>query len=471
MRPLSQYVGPRTQRVLKSLGRVPYAHEIYRESRIFARSAWKLFPRLLSQASGGYEPRVGQQLITWDVACDGVSSTDDLRRSLTARHIQFQEGIHSIYLPPQPNLSAILGPASEFYPSEAGFKIIKRPAQHRDSAGQSAQEGTDAQEFNAALVLNALKLGPRVYDFTELRAPGVTLPCLVVQHVEGTAVCGSEATQFQIKAKSVLRNHGIEMAMWPNGNGAGNGRNGRESAKARVVERAADGLPVYLGSGQCGVTDRQKVLDSLLISGQDRFHFGRTRLHRRERYLYQSVPGVRGGKRDMRDRWLQFARMLDTAGIGLAGRPVLDICCNAGMMLALSLHQGSSWALGWDLPEVAAAAEQVQLLLGNTRLQCFGARLSQDYRLSKDVPVHIRKALNGSAVFFLAAWRYVGFLEDLANIPWTVLVFEGHEKDTADDTRRNYAVMQSRWNCKLFASERMSDGDCGERDIALFVRQ
>jgi hypothetical protein len=61
-------------------------------------------------------------------------------------------------------------------------------------------------------------------------------------------------------------------------------------------------------------------------------------------------------------------------------------------------------------------------------------------------------------------------MQDLANIPWKALFYEGHEEDTPEEWAQNCAVMQRKWNCKQAFSTRMSDGDCGARDIALFIR-
>ena len=66
--------------------------------------------------------------------------------------------------------------------------------------------------------------------------------------------------------------------------------------------------------------------------------------------------------------------MLAESGLAVSERLVLDVGCNAGMMLAAALADGASWGVGWDLPEVSQRAEALLLALGYSRFDLIGAR-------------------------------------------------------------------------------------------------
>jgi hypothetical protein len=91
--------------------------------------------------------------------------------------------------------------------------------------------------------------------------------------------------------------------------------------------------------------------------------------------------------------------------------------------------------------------------------------------LKDDIPDWLFRSLSGSVVFYLAAWRHVGFIEDLKNIPWSALVFEGHQGDNSEEFRCNISLMERVWDCQLAASSEIADGDCGTRPVAVFVRK
>jgi len=161
--------------------------------------------------------------------------------------------------------------------------------------------------------------------------------------------------------------------------------------------------------------------------------------------------------------------LLDEAGIELAGLTVLDICCNSGLMMALALHQGARWALGWDLPVVAQHAERILPILGANRFNVTKTKLGPDYALVDSLPEWTKPHLEGAVVFYLAAVQHIDLIEDLANVPWKALVYEGHSDDTDAFTKETYARIQSLWNAELASSTQLSDTS-GTRPLAIFTR-
>jgi hypothetical protein len=391
-----------------------------------------------------------QQPLVWESEIK-FSNPDQLRDQLRSAGIQFEEREHSFYIRPSPLLAGTLGRFVGSYPENSGWKIMKSFLPPSES---------DRKTLKAGRLLEALGTGPRIYDCIQLCSNGASTTCFVVEHVDGTALQPQESAAFVHEVGSLVFDQ-------RDANSVGEGRLTADD----VIKRRSDGRLFYVGVPPEVASAGEALLQRDLETYHNGFHFGSTPFHRgSRRYLYQSVPGIENGKRDTSLRWQLFVRALDEIGIRLQGRVVLDVCCNSGMILASALSERAMWGVGWDLPNVARSAQRLQSLLGNTRLDIVPALLSEDYRLSADVPCHLYPAIDGAVVFFLAAWRYVGFMQDLANIPWKALFYEGHEEDTPEEWAQNCAVMQRKWNCKQAFSTRMSDGDCGARDIALFIR-
>ena len=213
----------------------------------------------------------------------------------------------------------------------------------------------------------------------------------------------------------------------------------------------------------------QRVLDR---STRDRLHFGREHVLRGGRYLYQSVPGAgESGRRDTVRRWHRISQELRRAGISVDDRLVLDVGCNSGMLLAEALDAGAAWALGWDLPDIASIGSKLLDAMGFTRFDLFGRSLSPDYRLADDVPEHLTARLDGSILFYLAIRHHVGFVADLADLPWTALVYEGSEFETAEELPETLAPLSARCDFEITAAYDYRDSEGGSRPLAVLVRQ
>jgi hypothetical protein len=212
-----------------------------------------------------------------------------------------------------------------------------------------------------------------------------------------------------------------------------------------------------------------RVLDD---DSTEALHFGREYFMRGGRYLYQSVPELaRSGRRDTNRRWELITERLKMRGLGLQDRLVLDVGSNAGMMLAAALAEGAAFGVGWDRPDVAALGGRVLGGLGYTRFEMVGADLGEGYRLVPHVPAHVAPLLNGCGVLYLAIRHHVGFVADLADIPWAFLVYEGGEEETAAELESTFAPLRER--CAFTIADRRDyrDGEGQPRPLAILVRQ
>lgn len=220
-----------------------------------------------------------------------------------------------------------------------------------------------------------------------------------------------------------------------------------------------------------GAVDRATLTDRVIERHEETLHFGDVLsvVNGGERFLYQDVPGRRTpGRRDTTSRIEAIEAMLARHGGGFAGRTVFDVCCNSGMMMGEALARGARWAVGWDLPGVAAAADELLGSLGAGRSSVYGVSIDDDTDFGSDVPMWL--PVDGSVCLFLAAWHHVSFPTGIASIPWEYLVFEGKENEAPEVTAANFAEMERRWSAEVLESSTHADGICGPRPLALLRR-
>lgn len=476
---------------LKRLKQVPGLSFVYgnyvaavREWRSFRHifaSRRYLRKRVLDSESQGIESNLcRQRVLVWDMPVSGIHSAEDLKEFLTGKGVFFSEGRHALYLPPQPGLEKVLGETS--YPSNAGYKILKsfQPVAEAHylvtrrgrRLASWLMQGVEKQ-VEAANVLYLFGLGPRLYDLCELTMGETRSTCFVVEHVHGCTPSVEEHEQFMAKLHRYVSEdleHKVLGLVNPLGFQSVDFRS--PDCCGNLVKRQEDNRLFYVDFQGFIVLDLPTLIKQHMEDATEIVHFGSTRENQGARpYWYQTVPGLTvPGKRDTQTRWDLFARMLGEAGIDFDNRVVLDICCNAGMMLAQALSKGALWGLGWDLPEVIERAETIQTLLGNTRMSLIGTELEESYPLGNDIPGWLAKRLDAAVVFYLAAWRHVGFMKALTDIPWKALVFEGHQNDSEREVQRIIKLAEKDWSCKASVTTYVVDGDSRPRPVVLFLR-
>jgi hypothetical protein len=162
--------------------------------------------------------------------------------------------------------------------------------------------------------------------------------------------------------------------------------------------------------------------------------------------------------------------MLAENGLSVSERLVLDVGCNAGMMLAAALADGASWGMGWDLPDISQRAEALLLALGYSRFDLFGRALSQRSELGPDLPPHLRPLMNDSLVLYLAIRDHIGFVADLGELPWRALVYEGGETESAARLEEALAPLRQRTTFRVASAVDFRDGEGLARPLAVLLR-
>lgn len=471
--------GTRLSRVVQPLKRISCVRRAYHNSRYLAHVMVDRIPHIFVNRLCRRDPTLARQVgLHLQTMLPEMNSAEDILAHLSNAGVEYFEGRHTIYLPPQKGLSRILGDCVRFYPPDAGFKILKNMEEESSRSylynrkqsypwARRILMGSPRDVFDGACLVEVLQLGPRVYDFMTLETGGKPLTCYVVEHVFGEDPGIDECEQFIRRLKGYM-DEGILGVLLPEGLDCGDFH--PPHCNHNLIKDES-GRCLYIDFQHFVLKDRKKVLDKILDQEIDTLHFGHPHFRTGQRFLYQEIPGLcPTAKRDTGKRWSRIRDILERNNVVLKDRLALDICCNSGMMLGCALSEGAFWGLGWDLPEVAGAANRIQRLLGNSRVDIAGAHLNEDYALAESIPTHLQSRLDGSVVFYLAASQHIGFLKRLASIPWSALVYEGHQTESDQVVSAHLQQIAKRWGCKMATRTTIKDGHCRTRPLALFVR-
>ena len=417
-----------------------------------------------------------QSILTWNVSSPVINDLQSLKKWFQDNGVSFQEGRFAIYIAPQPALKKIIPDIVAFYPPQAGFKILKDFHAPND-ANYIADSliirrtlvGKPVQQLISANYLFAHGLGARVWDVCHWKMQKQSLTVFVVEHIDGYPPSNDECRLFIVELENVIHTTHLRILLpnWKN-----NPEFQCPSCNHNLIFSIEKEKAQYIDFQNFGITSSSNWTSDTLAHAKDIFHFGGGRTLRGKHYLYQSVPGMPyAGKRNTIKRWMVVKDVLNSINVNLDERLILDIGCNAGLMLYFALCDGAKWGLGWDRPAVINHTQSLLFSLGMSRFYLHGANLSSSYPLYRDIPQHLRPLLPESIVFYLSVHQHIGLLHDLQhNIPWRVLLFEGHQNETLDDI---YALLAS-WigqEIKIHTATYVGDGDSSNRPFVILMRQ
>ena len=91
--------------------------------------------------------------------------------------------------------------------------------------------------------------------------------------------------------------------------------------------------------------------------------------------------------------------------------------------------------------------------------------------MEKNIPSFLTSDLEGCVISYLAVRGHIGWLDALARIPWSFVVYEGHEGETQKDFDEHMNEFRAMANFKVGGLSYYTDGDSDERPVAILVRQ
>lgn len=456
-------------------------YSIYAEVKFFFHAVvtGKLFIKFDENRFIGFLSR--QEILAYPVKEGNFRTADDLRQWLERKNINFMEGGWTFYLPPQDRLQRYFGSLLGDYPEDIGLKILKdvrhpdeaRYTNHKQNPAPGAAlkrllTPTPRALLRVANYLYAHGLGIRVYDLVALEVNDISLTCYVVQNVEGPEVRDKDYDFFINQLKSVLDQgelstiHEKTDIMWdfhpPN-------------CSDNMIMDAKSGKPLYVDFQGFFLCNENSILERISHEIRDKVHFGGVRFYRGgKKYLYQAIPGLSVGKRDVEARWQYFREMLEECGCSFRHRIVYDIGCNTGLMLYNALSAGALWGMGWDLPEVTESAEKLLLALGATRFDLFGGRLTEDTDFISHVPERFKTRKDG-ILLFLAVSDHIGFPQGLSELPWEYMFYEGHANQDYNMSLERLQHISWLKKVEIISFRTFADGDTPKRVVILLRRQ
>ncbi len=413
------------------------------------------------------------------VSVAGIFTSQNAADYLKSLNIRYSEGSHAIYLSPDSLTRTAFAPIMLNYPADAGLKIMKNEGSAGESdyiAGRAKgdsriQLGMVQRHGYLSLVANLLHaqgIGPRLYDLINIKCDSRTWTAYVVQDV-GQRVPTLDECRNGVETLRSLDSRGILRVILPEG------FNDEEFECPRCANNALvdrEGNFKYIDFQNFLLGNYEEYLTNLSSEAAVQTHFGDTSLLRGGRYLYQSVPGVKlPAKRDVANRVKTLSHLLEQAGLSIAERVVLDVGCNIGMMMAEYLKLGAKWCHGWDRALTVPHTEQMLLALGCTRFSTTGTDIVQSQGLRADLAEHVRQSLDGCVISYLAVRGHLNWLNELKDIPWSFLIYEGHEGETTADFEAYLKELESLVSFELGPVATYVDGDSEERTVAILIRR
>lgn len=411
-----------------------------------------------------------------------ISNTDvptpsALLEYLRSRQVPSCEGGHTIYCTLRDLESTDFGVLSSYYPPNVGLKILKNvgPVEGTPylfgSGHSKLQQALLHSTHQLMLVANVLHLegiGPRIYDLVELQMGSITWAAFIVEDVSGNPPTEAQCRTVVQQLRNLVDEKWLSVVA----------PDGFKSSDFNCP--SCNGNLLTDDSGQAYFIDFQNFvlrrhsayLKRISEAAVPDVHFGESSFLRGGKYLYQSVPLVSRlrGKRDSDIRWHRIQELLRDADCDVSGRLVLDIGCNLGIMMARYLGAGAAWCHGWDEAEVVKHSESILLALGCTRFSHSAGKIGRADSIADDLPGFLQPSIAGSVISYLAVRRHIGWLKCLREMPWAVMIYEGHEGEDRLSTDRILAEIVEWGNIEIACMDTHSDGDSTARISAILRR-
>ncbi|HXI24587.1 MAG TPA: hypothetical protein VNG71_12045 [Pyrinomonadaceae bacterium] len=396
--------------------------------------------------------------------------------------VEYFEGGHTIYIPPEAVRGSVFEELMRNYPADSGIKLIKNHGgvdegrYLRNGYGVAAGESVllrslvyDHRRLTlVANLLHAKDLGPRLFDLVEVQCGEHTFTAYIVEHVGGQTP-SLDQCRAGLRRIAELENQGLLKINLPDG-----------FADEDFEPPTCNGNALLTPNEQFRYIDFQnfllvnyeKYLEKIALEATEKSHFGDRSLLRGGAYLYQSIPGVRlPSRRRIEDRIGPLSELLNSAGVSVERRLVLDFGCNIGMMMAQYLKLGAAWCHGWDRAALTPHTERMLLSLGCTRFSLTGCDIEASRAVESDLPGFLDPLLKGSVISYLAVRGHLGWLDALARIPWQFLIYEGHEDETQEQFEGFIREFKQQVRFEVRGVRDYRDGDSDPRTLAVLVRE
>ena len=444
---------------------------------ILKETIWTLSNKF-SKFLNGYTSR---KLIIWDNKFPNFKSYIELIAFLEKNCIVFYQGNHTIYIPPQKKIKPYLKNSIDIYPDDCGFKILKDFGNPQDVSYFGNQKtnsirlklrnqiiGKSVDQVKVANYMNYLGIGPRIYDIASLKNKSTNITFFAVQDVKRKTPSIKDCKKFLIELEKILNKTVLKLVVsdWKRKGDfkcpSCNNNLFVEKSRNKNIFRYVDFQNFFLNPND-GWTKQ------IIKKGHKDLSFGNKRLWRGSLYLYQSINNSTfGAKRNTDKRWSIIKNALKKNDYKFENRLILDIGCNAGMIIQKSLSEGAFWAYGWDLPNVSKVAEELLFSIGETRFNIIKTKLNKKTNLQKSLQKKHKKFLKNSVVFYLAIRHHVGVIESLSDLNCKFFIYEGQQGETLEKSKFHLNIFLKN-KMTIFHEQYITDGDSDDRPLLILI--
>ncbi|MEI8321164.1 MAG: hypothetical protein WCG05_04045 [Alphaproteobacteria bacterium] len=382
----------------------------------------------------------------------------------------FKEGGHTYYFPPHSVEISSLKDIIPYGPRKFGAKIIK----HKGGIDKSfvapnkackSYELFSPSHKDLLLVHNLffnLKMGPRLYDIEEIQFQnGDIHVAYIMEHIDGKIAAQAKCENFIQDIKKLEAENLIKLINW----------NGYEDmdfvcpeCNGNLIYDSHSKSPKYVDLQNFSLGNYYNYLKKIALEASEASHFGQKSYLMGGKYLYQEIPGLNlTAKRSPSERFKVLKKLLIESNITLENKFIIDVGCNLGLMGAQYLKEGAAWLHGFDFPQVVPYAEKVLLSIGCTRFSLTGIKLSKEVSLKK----HLSMQLKGCVISYLAIRGHIGWIEELSDIPWEFMIYEGHENEDLEMNKNFLKELNKIKPCHVLTDGWISDANSAPRYIAI----
>jgi hypothetical protein len=436
---------------------------------------WTISSKLYRYFNG----QQSREIIEWQTDFPEFSSSIDITNFLSKNKISYNEGNHTIYIPPQKNIKMFLREVIDFYPQNSGFKILKHFGgpktvnyfgNHDNSSIRLMMRkeiiGNPLDQIKVANYLYYKGIGPKIYDIAAFQAKNTKLSVFVLDNIEQNKPSLPQCKSFITKLENIMEKTplGLVISDWKE-RGDFNCPNCNNNLFVNKINNKLHFN--YVDFQNFFLHPANGWLSDIVSQENKTLSFGNNRLWRGSKYLYQSIENANtSAKRNTDKRWNIISKILKKEGDSISNRIILDIGCNAGMFMQKPLFEGALWSYGWDLPEVAQVAEEILYSLGESRFTIFKTNLNAQTKIKSFIPNKHHHFLEESIVFYLSIRGHIGVIEELKKLNCRFFVYEGHQEESLSESKEYMKdILQNKMY--VFHQQYLSDGDSYKRPLLI----
>jgi hypothetical protein len=434
------------------------------------------FRRVFERALGRIAP--WQEALPLQAPRRVVIDNDQLRRSasvaayLSSLGVPHRTGGHALYLPPSSLARTAFGTLSAGYPPNAGVKIVAGGIDDSTYTNVITKGDSRLQlrlihhHRHLTLVANLLYshgLGPRLYDLVELQSGERLWTAYVIEHIRGGIPSLSQC-EAGIQKLRQLDSQNIIKVLPPDGfddeefecPACCNNALSNEGGEFKYI----DFQNFFLGN-------YQSYLSSIAIAVIEASHEDDLNS---SRSIDKMTPAMaRPGSIAVNERIAVINQLMESCGVSVKDRVVLDVGCQTGLLMAQYLRFGARWCHGWGQSSVIPHTERLLLALGCTRFSMTAKDRTQLPSLPDDLPSFLEPAIDDCVISYQAARERFSCLQAVMSSPWSFIIYEGKRGETRQDLQERVEQLNALTALKVGAIAEYTAGDLGPRTAAVLI--